>query len=101
MNATTYGFGISKRVFQLYWVDESAGQIFNRHFDRSALIDFLSNRPSGLGARGACGSGHWSARKIELLGYRTALLHSKFIRPFVQTNKTDASDARAIWTAVN
>ncbi|MGF6607640.1 transposase [Paraburkholderia sp. WSM4175] len=28
------------------------------------------------------------------------LLHAKFIRPFVQTNKTDAADARAIWTAV-
>jgi transposase len=27
------------------------------------------------------------------------LLHAKFIRPFVQTNKTDAADARAIWTA--
>jgi transposase len=28
-------------------------------------------------------------------------LHAKFIRPFVQTNKTDAADARAIWTAVH
>jgi transposase len=28
------------------------------------------------------------------------LLHAQFIRPFVQTNKTDAADARAIWTAV-
>jgi transposase len=28
------------------------------------------------------------------------LLHAKFIRPFVQTHKTDAADARAIWTAV-
>jgi transposase len=25
---------------------------------------------------------------------------AQFIRPFVQTNKTDAADARAIWTAV-
>jgi transposase len=28
------------------------------------------------------------------------LLHAQFIRPFVQTNKTDAADAKAIWTAV-
>ncbi|MBB3258971.1 flagellar motor protein MotB [Paraburkholderia bannensis] len=27
-------------------------------------------------------------------------MHAKFIRPFVQTNKTDAADARAIWTAI-
>ncbi len=37
-------------------------------------------------------------------GYRRPLrlvsLHVKFIHPFVQNNKTDATDARAIWTAV-
>jgi len=48
----------------------------------------------------ACGSGHWWARKIQGLGHEVVLLHAKFIRPFVQTNKTDAADARAIWTAV-
>jgi len=48
----------------------------------------------------ACGSGHWWARKIKAVGHEVVLLHAKFIRPFVQTNKTDAADARAIWTAV-
>lgn len=48
----------------------------------------------------ASGSGHWWARKIKALGHEVVLLHAKFIRPFVQTNKTDAADARAIWTAV-
>jgi transposase len=43
---------------------------------------------------------HWWARKIKALGHEVVLLHPTFIRPFVQTNKTDASDARAIWTAV-
>jgi transposase len=48
----------------------------------------------------ACGSAHWWARKIQALGHEVVLLHAQFIRPFVQTNKTDAADARAIWTAV-
>jgi transposase len=34
------------------------------------------------------------------MGHEVVLLHARFIRPFVQTNKTDAADARAIWTAV-
>ena len=34
------------------------------------------------------------------VGHEVVLLHAKFIRPFVQTNKTDAADAQAIWTAV-
>jgi transposase len=49
----------------------------------------------------ACGSGHWWARKIKVLGHEAVLLHASFIRPFVQTNKTDAADAKAIWTAAN
>jgi transposase len=28
------------------------------------------------------------------------LLHAKIVRPFVSGNKTDATDARAIWLAV-
>lgn len=49
----------------------------------------------------ACGSAHhWWARKIRALGHEVVLLHAQFDRPFVQTNKTDAADARAIWTAV-
>ena len=71
----------------------------NRRFGRGELIEFLAQRPAGRVALEACGSGHWWARRIESLGHRAMLLHAQFIRPFVQTNKTDAADARAIWTA--
>jgi transposase len=67
---------------------------------REELIGFLAKRPAGRVALEACGSCHWWARKIRALRHEAVLLHAKFIRPFVQTNKTDAADARAIWTAV-
>ncbi len=101
MNTTTYGLDIAKSVFQLYWVDGGNGEIVNRRFHRDELILFLAQRPAGRVALEACGSGHWWARKIASLGHEVVLLHAKFIRPFVQTNKTDAADARAIWTAMN
>lgn len=100
MDATTYGLDVAKRVFQMYWVDSQTGEIVNRRFGRNDLIEFLVKRPPGRVALEACGSGHWWARKIKALGHEVVLLHAKFIRPFVQTNKTDAADARAIWTAV-
>ena len=100
MNATTYGLDVAKRVFQMYWVDAQTGEIVNRRFGRDDLIGFLAQRPASRVALEACGSGHWWARKIKALGHEVVLLHAKFIRPFVQTNKTDAADARAIWTAV-
>ena len=101
MNATTYGLDVSKRVFQMYWVEAQTGEIVNRRFGREELIGFLAQRPAGRVALEACGSAHWWARKIKALGHEVVLLHAKFIRPFVQTNKTDAADARAIWTAVH
>ena len=100
MNATTYGLDVAKRVFQMYGVDAETGEVVNRRFGRDELIRFLAQRPPGRVALEACGSGHWWARKISALGHEVVLLHAKFIRPFVQTNKTDAADARAIWTAV-
>ena len=100
MNATTYGLDIAKHVFQMYWVDVQSGEIANRRFRRDELISFLARRPAGRVALEACGSAHWWARKIKALGHEVVLLHPKFIRPFVQTNKTDAADAHAIWTAV-
>jgi transposase len=100
MHATTYGLDVAKRVFQMYWVDGDTGEIANRRFGRDDLIQYLSRRPPGRVALEACGSAHWWARKIKALGHEVVLLHAKFIRPFVQTNKTDAADARAIWTAV-
>jgi transposase len=90
---------VAKRVFQMYWVDAQSGEIVNRRFGRDELLAFLAQRPAGRVALEACGSGHWWARKIKALGHEVVLLHAKFIRPFVQTNKTDAADARAIWTA--
>jgi len=101
MNATTYGLDIAKRVFQMYWVDAQTGEIVNRKFGRDDLITFLAQRAAGRVALEACGSAHWWARKIRALGHEVVLLHAQFIRPFVQTNKTDAADARAIWTAVH
>ncbi|MGF6931984.1 transposase [Paraburkholderia sp. UCT70] len=100
MNATTYGLDVAKQIFQMYWVDTQTGEIANRRFRRDELIAFLAQRPAGRVALEACGSAHWRARKIKAIGHEVVLLHAKFIRPFVQTNKTDAADARAIWTAV-
>jgi transposase len=100
MNVTTYGLDIAKRVFQLYWVTHESGEIHNRKFGKKELLEFLAQREAGLIAIEACGSAHWWRRKLMALGHEVKLIHAKFVLPFVQSNKTDAADAKAIWTAV-
>lgn len=101
MNRTTYGLDLAKRVFQLYWVEPHTGEIRNRRFSRSQLLEFLAARAPGKVAMEACGSAHWWARKARALGHEAVLLHAQTVRGFVRSNKTDAADARAIWSAAN
>lgn len=39
---------------------------------------------------------HWG-RQLRSLGHDVRLIATKFVRPFVKNNKTDAADAQAIW----
>ena len=100
MNCTTYGLDIAKRVFQLYWVDQTNGEICNRKLGKQDLLEFFAQREAGLIALEACGSAHWWRRELMALGHEVKLIHARFVRPFVQGNKTDAADAKAIWTAI-
>lgn len=100
MNFTTYGLDIAKRVFQLYWVDHESGEINSRKLGKQDLLEFFARREAGLIALEACGSAHWWRRKLMALGHEVKLIHARFVRPFVQGNKTDAADAKAIWTAI-
>ena len=52
-----------------------------------------------LAAKKRGGTQHW-ARRLRELGHEVRLLPAKMVRPFVGGNKSDAHDARTIWTAV-
>jgi transposase len=99
MKRTTIGLDIAKRVFQAHAVDPESGEVRRTKLQRSEVLrHFAQLRPS-LVAVEACGSAqHW-AREIRKLGHEVRLISPQFVRPFVKTNKTDAADAQAIWTA--
>lgn len=100
MKPTVIGMDIAKQVFQLHTVDPSSGEIERIKLRRAAVLPFFSQRPASLVALEACGSAHHWARQLRALGHEVRLLAPKSVRPFVRSNKTDAADAQAIWTAV-
>jgi transposase len=95
-----FGLDIAKHVFQLHTVDMSTGEIANVQIKRAKVLEHFVNKPKSLIAVEACGGAHHWARELTALGHTVRLLHAKIVRPFVSGNKTDATDARAIWIAV-
>mgnify|MGYP006179420317 FL=1 len=94
------GLDIAKHVFQLHTVDMGTGEIVNVQLKRAKVLEHFANRAACLIAMEACGGAHHWARALMALGHTVRLLHAKAVRPFVAGNKTDATDARAIWLAV-
>lgn len=100
MNRIVVGVDITKRVFQLHWVEPQTGEIVALQLKRGKFLEHFANRSSCLIGMEACGgSQHW-ARSLQKLGHEVKLMSARMVKPFVGGNKNDAADARAIWTAV-
>ncbi|WP_028998198.1 IS110 family transposase [Azohydromonas australica] len=99
MELTVIAVDIAKKVFQLHWVDPDTGSIERMKLKRAQVLPWFANRESAIVAMEACGGAHEWGRQLMKLGHEVRLLPPKMVRPFVHRNKTDAADARAIWTA--
>jgi Transposase and inactivated derivatives len=49
----------------------------------------------------ACASAHHWARQLRALGYSVKLIAPQFVKPYVKSNKNDATDAEAICEAMS
>jgi transposase len=96
---TVIGLDIAKRIFQLHSVDPATGELQRVKLLRSELLEHFGTIQPAVVAMEACSSSqHW-ARRFAAMGHEVRLIATKFVRPFVKTNKTDAADAAAIWEA--
>jgi transposase len=94
------GLDIAKNIFQLHTVEMGTGEIVNVQLRRAKVLEHFANQAPCLVGIEACGSAHHWARQLRALGHGVRLIHAKAVRPFVAGNKTDATDARAIWLAI-
>ena len=99
MKQLVIGMDIAKTVFQLHSVDTN-GEVKRLKLQRNEVMPFFTQLAPAIVAMEACGGAHEWGRKLSALDHQVKLLAPKSVRPFVQRNKTDAADAKAIWTAV-
>jgi transposase len=98
-NHTAIAADVAKAVFELA-ISDRPGHVCRRaRLPRAAVRAFLAQQPPSTVVMEACGSAHYWGREFQKLGHQVALLPPHQVRPYVQRNKTDRSDAKGILEA--
>jgi transposase len=97
---TTVGLDLAKTVFQVHAADRNGRPVARKKLRRKQVPEFFSALPPCLVGLEACASAHHWARELQALGHEVRLIPPQYVRPFVKTNKNDASDAEAICEAL-
>jgi transposase len=101
MNIATIGIDLAKNVFQLHGVNSHGKVVLRRQIHRGQMRGLFINLPPCLIGMEACASAHYWARTLESYGHRVRLIAPHFVKPYVKTHKTDATDAEAICEALS
>ncbi len=97
---TTVGLDLAKLVFQVHGADEEGRPVVRKKLRRGQVLGFFVGLSPCLVGLEACASAHYWARELQALGHEVRLIPPQYVKPFVKTNKNDASDAEAICEAV-
>ena len=90
------GLDLAKNVFQAHGIDVSEQVRLKRKLRRDEIIDFFATlEPTFIGME-ACATAHHWARELSALGHEVRLMPPQFVKPYVKSQKNDASDAEAI-----
>jgi hypothetical protein len=101
MNIATIGIDLAKNVFQLHGVNGHGKVVLRRQIHRGQMRGLFVNLPPCLIGMEACASAHYWARTLESYGHTVRLIAPHFVKPYLKTHKTDATDAEAICEAVS
>lgn len=97
---TTIGLDTAKSVFQVHGVDYDHKPIVRRQLKRRQVLPFFAKLPPCLVGIEACSASHHWSRELTTLGHTVRLIPPRYVKPYVKSQKNDATDAEAICEAV-
>src|SRR5438309_6769585 len=100
MELHTIGIDLGKTVFHLVGLNLRGEVVVRKKFSRKQLLHFTANLQAKLIGMEACGGSHFLGRALREQGHEVRLMRAQYVKPYVETNKSDYIDAEAIAEAV-
>jgi transposase len=100
MKIYALGIDLGKTVFHLVGLDANGQVVIRKRCSRTQLLAFTANVQAQLIGMEACSGAHFLGRALRAQGHDVRLMPAQYVKPYVQTNKSDYIDAEAIAEAV-
>lgn len=100
MKIYALGIDLGKTVFHLVGLDCSGQVVVRKRCSRTQLLAFTANLQVQVIGMEACSGAHFLGRALREQGHEVRLMPAQYVKPYVQTNKSDFLDAAAIAEAV-
>jgi transposase len=100
MKLHVLGIDLGKTVFHLVGLDSTGKVVIRKRCSRRQLLAFTANLQVQLIGMESCSGSHFLGRALRDQGHEVRLMAAQYVKPYVQTNKTDYIDAEAIAEAV-
>jgi transposase len=100
MKIQALGIDLGKTVFHLVGLDEKGQVVIRKRCSRTQLLAFTANLQVQLIGMEACSGAHFLGRALRAQGHEVRLMPAQYVKPYVQTNKSDYIDAEAIAESV-
>lgn len=97
---TTIGLDTAKSVFQVHGVAADGEVVIRKQLKRRQVLGFFGKlNPCLIGLEACSAAHHWS-RELSRFGHTVRLIPPRYVKPYVKSQKNDATDAEAICEAV-
>jgi len=96
MKLHVLGIDLGKMVFHLVGLDSTGKVVIRKKCSRTQLLAFTANLQVQLIGMESCSGSHFLGRALREQGHEVRLMPAQYVKPYVQTNKSDFLDAEAI-----
>ena len=100
MKLHVLGIDLGKTVFHLVGLDSTGRVVIRKKCSRRQLLAFTANLEVQLIGMESCSGSHFLGRALREQGHEVRLMPAQYVKPYVQSNKSDFLDAEAIAEAV-